>query len=148
MGSVGIGEVLDAKIVDTEANLGWASVMHPQSCGIGARVVPMRGELSNEVLISKNGGLLEAIHAFLDFDVHIAIVINDVIELVLFADSSGEIFVFIMRMYSGSFMGGARKWSLRSVHINLAPLWASEMVLLMISFASRREAAGEPASSP
>ena len=48
-------------------------------------------------------------------------------------------------MYSGSSIGVARKKSFKSVAKRQAPLSASEMVLLRISLASRRVAAGEPA---
>ena len=44
-------------------------------------------------------------------------------------------------------MGVARKWSFISAYINLAPLWALEIILLSNIFVSRRFAVGDPASS-
>ena len=50
-------------------------------------------------------------------------------------------------MYSGLAIGDERKKSLRSAERNRAPLHASEMVLFRRSLVSRRDAAGEAASS-
>jgi hypothetical protein len=38
--------------------------------------------------------LLEAVHSFFNLDAYVAVVTNDGVELVLFAESGGEIFVF------------------------------------------------------
>ena len=53
-----------------------------------------------------------------------------------------------MRMYSGSFIGEARKKSLRSQVKKRAPSLASEITLLRSSLVSRSDAAGEPVSKP
>ena len=56
-------------------------------------------------------------------------------------------YLYLTRMYSGSFIGVARKWSLRSAQANLAPLSESDMVLFKMSLVSSSDAAGDPASA-
>ena len=50
-------------------------------------------------------------------------------------------------MYSDSFIGEARKKSFKSQLINLAPFFASDMVMLIHNLVSTRLDAGDPASS-
>ena len=50
-------------------------------------------------------------------------------------------------MYSSLFIGVARKKSFRSADTNPAPLFVSDIVLLMISFVSSMLAADDPASA-
>ena len=60
--------------------------------------------------------------------------------------SAGK-YVMGIFIYSGSFIGEARKKLLRSAVINFALRHASEITLFMIDFVSTKDAAGEDASS-
>ena len=56
-------------------------------------------------------------------------------------------YLYLTSMYSGSCIGVARKWSLRSGQANLAPISESEIVLFKMSLVSSRDAAGDQASA-
>ena len=68
------------------------------------------------------------------------------LRIYAFQIAVGKYFNFTF-MFSGRFIGVLRKKSLRSIERNFAPLWLSEMVLLMRSFVLISVDAGEVASS-
>ena len=89
--------------------------------------------------------LFEAVHSFVNTVINISILRNFGSNIILCVNVLKK-YLECNLMYSGSSIGVARKKSFKSVAKNLAPLSASEIVLLRSNFASNSVAAGEPAS--
>jgi hypothetical protein len=73
MECVSSGEILDAKIVDTEDKSGLSGAVPPEAWSERHRFVTGRGKFFNELVEGDNGGLFEAVHTVSDFEIYIAI---------------------------------------------------------------------------
>ena len=141
-------KIFDAKIIDAETKFGGTSVMFPKTGCIQAKMVSVGSKLVDEVLVRKECSLFESVHAFFHSDVDITSVSDKSIQTVLFANSVRERLVPDVHKFR-ILHGRSKKMILEiSTEKKTAPLYASEMVLLIMSLVSRRgEAAGDPASS-
>ena len=68
--------------------------MSPKASSVRARMVSIGCQLFDKVLVGKEGGLFEAVHAFFDSYVDITIRADETVQIVLFAYGFGEILVF------------------------------------------------------
>ena len=71
--SIVFGEIFYSKIIDTQTEFGATSFVLPKASGVRARMVAVRSELVDKVLVGKDSRLFEAVHAFLDSDVDVLI---------------------------------------------------------------------------
>jgi hypothetical protein len=84
----------DTKVIDTETKFCGARGMGPETCCVRARTVTVWSELTDKVLVGKDGCLLEAVHASFDLDVDVIVWCKKSFELVLGSDRDGKILVF------------------------------------------------------
>ena len=89
--------------------------------------------------------MFEAMHVFLDANADITVRGDLVLEIVVYYSVIRDVGVFHLYEF-GFFIDVARKISLISAPKNLAPLEASEMVLLMRTLVSSKLEAGDPTS--
>ena len=80
-----LGEVLDAKIINTEAEHQRPCFMLPKTCGEGAWVVSVGFQGSDKVLIGKDCSLLQAVHSFFNSDIYVAVVCDDGVNRIVFS---------------------------------------------------------------
>ena len=82
--SVGFAKIFDAKIIDGKSEGGRTSAVAPEPRGKAKRSIAIGGKVCFELIIAKNTGLFEAIHAFADFKIYISLGIKVVRGEVLF----------------------------------------------------------------
>ncbi len=87
-GIIAIG-VVDGKVIHDQGKLHIPSVMAPEARSEWTGVITMKWEQALEVVISEASGLWEAIHAFPDFHIDMAIV-DKVMEIVMVHDCVGN----------------------------------------------------------
>jgi hypothetical protein len=65
--------MFDAKIVNTKTKFGGTSVMLPKSSRVRARMVSLGSKLIHEVLVRKDGHLLQPAHSLFDARANVAV---------------------------------------------------------------------------
>lgn len=69
---VSLGEVFYSEIVDGECESGRFGGVVPETGSVGYGGVAKRCEVSSKLIVGQDGGFLEAIHAFADFNVGVS----------------------------------------------------------------------------
>jgi len=76
----------NTEIVDDEAENNTLPDVTPEARGVLALVVALCGQLLFEELVGDDAGLGEAVHSFLNFNVHPSLFVDQVPEFVFFND--------------------------------------------------------------
>jgi hypothetical protein len=86
-------KIFYTKVIDAETKFCWTSVVFPKTSRVPARMVSVWSKLVHEVFVCKECSLFEFVHAFFDSDVDITSVGDKSVQIVMFANSVGEILV-------------------------------------------------------
>jgi hypothetical protein len=77
--SIGFGKIFDAKVVDSKREGGASRVVLPQTWSETKWSVAVRGEMSFELIVSKNCSLFQSVYAFADFQIDITFRIEELV---------------------------------------------------------------------
>ena len=86
---ISLGEKFNTKIVDGKSERGATVGVTPKAGSVRDGEVTERSEMRFELIISEDGGFLETIHAFADFDVEITFGVEEIVGQVVFGDDLG-----------------------------------------------------------
>ena len=71
--SIGARVILNTKVINSECECSWFSVVAPETGSDSNRSVTEGGEVCAKLIVGKNAGFFETVHAFADF--HVAVVL-------------------------------------------------------------------------
>lgn len=86
MVSIGMIVVLYTEVVDAKTEECLSSFVFPHPNGMRNRVVPKGCKVRFELFVRENGCLLQAVHSFINLEVHIVIVVHVIGSMVAFQD--------------------------------------------------------------
>ena len=90
MSSIGLSEEFDTEIVNGKCESGATIDVAPKTRGLRDRKVTKRSKVGLELIISKNGSLFEAMHAFADLDIEVPFGVKIIVGQIVLANNFGS----------------------------------------------------------